>query len=220
MQATLLKIFYNLSEHFGAQHWWPAKTGWEIVVGAILTQNTAWVNVERAIANLRRARKLTLKTMGNTPRRVLARLIRPAGYYNQKAGYLKDIAGYFLSRWPVDWNTFFARPVEVIRQELLSLSGVGPETADSILLYLGKKPIFVIDAYTRRFGERYPLFCSHNYSTMQNFFSRYLPPDEKLFNEYHALLVALGKHYCRPNPQCPLCPLHKQCQLGRRKRYE
>ena len=212
---ALLDIYRLLLAHYGPQHWWPAQEPFEVIVGAILTQSAAWGNVEKAIANLREAEALSPKALRQltTPR--LARLIRPCGYYNAKALKLKSFAYWLGNHYDDDLARLFAGSVDDLRQQLLSIHGIGQETADSIILYAAGKPIFVIDAYTRRIISRIGLAPNKNsYLAYQAFFMEHLPPDAKLFNEYHALLVCLGKKVCRPRPLCPQCCLSSLCQFS------
>ncbi len=205
MKEKLLEMFNRLYAIFGPQHWWPAETEDEVVVGAVLTQNTAWKNVERALSNLRNNDLLNLKKLSETDIEIIKDLIKPAGFFNQKAIYLKNISDFFCESGGFvklsDINT------ETLRQKLLNLKGVGKETADSILLYAFKKPIFVVDAYTKRLVERHNLCNCSNYDEIQKLFMENLPLDEKLFNEYHALIVKLAKEFCKKKPVCKNCPL-------------
>jgi endonuclease-3 related protein len=186
-----------------------------VIVGAILTQSAAWGNVEKAIANLRAAEALSPKALRQltTPR--LARLIRPCGYYNAKALKLKSFAYWLGNHYSDDLDKLFSNDIDDLHQKLLSIHGIGQETADSIILYAANKPIFVVDAYTRRIISRIGLAPNKNsYAAYQAFFMEHLPPDAKLFNEYHALLVCLGKKVCRPRPLCPQCCLNVICQFA------
>lgn len=203
----------------GPQHWWPAsKSGgpFEVIVGAILTQSTAWSNVERAIANLRRARRLTPRAIERVPLPRLARLIRPSGYFRQKAKKLKAFVRFLRAGYGGSLARMFRTPTAELREQLLAVHGIGPETADSILLYAGRHPVFVVDAYTRRVLLRHGLIAEKptrllpgsSYEEMRAFFESSLPRDAQLFNEFHALLVHVGKDWCRPRePKCDTCPL-------------
>ena len=189
-------LFTVLLDCYGPQHWWPCQTGlrWEIIAGAILTQNTAWINVEKAIGNLLATDVMSPERVLATPDTELQELIRPAGFFTQKCAYLKAMAAFMLER-----ESAFEQSVDVwaLRKELLSVKGVGRETADSILLYAFNKPIFVIDAYTRRIAQRHlHLDGTLQYDTLQKIFMDALPPDVVLYNEYHALIVALCKESC------------------------
>lgn len=180
----------------------------EMMLGAILTQNTAWTNAERAISNLRKYDALSLAALGQASTERIADWIRPAGYFNQKARYIKAMADTIQDRFGGSLNRLFALDTPALRKELLSWTGIGPETADSILLYAGKRPAFVVDAYTKRFLVRHG-WCSEtaSYSEIAKMFTERLPPDVQLFNEYHALIVRLGKEHCKTKPQCEGCPL-------------
>jgi len=206
---TLLDIYNKLYKFFGPQHWWPGDTPLEIIVGAILTQNTAWTNVEKAIANLRKARLLSSPAkLKRYDRKALARLIRPAGYYNVKSKRLKNFINFLDSGYGLSLKRLGRQETAKLRSELMSVNGVGPETCDSILLYAFKKPVFVVDAYTKRIFSRHGIFSeSLSYDKVQEIFVRNLPSDERLYNEYHALIVRLGKELCRKEPDCGSCPL-------------
>jgi len=198
-----------LYRHFGPQHWWPGDTPFEITVGAILTQNTNWGNVEKAISNLKRAVVLRPRKLYALPEKKLAGLIRPSGYFNIKAKRLRAFLTLLCNRYGGSLKRMFRLPLQELREELLSINGIGEETADSIILYAADKPTFVVDAYTRRILSRHGL-CSPDagYAAVKDIFESRLKPDVKMFNEYHALLVRLGKVFCRPrNPFCAECPL-------------
>ncbi|MBA2849107.1 endonuclease III domain-containing protein [Thermosulfuriphilus ammonigenes] len=203
----LIELYHLLLNHFGPQGWWPAKTSFEVCVGAILTQNTNWQNVEKAIANLRRQDLLDPEALWRVPTDHLAHLIRPAGYYNLKARRLKNFLEFVMEGWQGDLEAMFAEGLS-LRPRLLAVSGIGPETADSILLYAGHLPIFVVDAYTKRILHRHLLVPEEaGYQEIQDFFMENLPEDVQLYQEYHALLVALGKNFClKGRPRCPQCP--------------
>ena len=204
----LRSIYRAMRSRLGPQGWWPGRTRFEVIVGAILTQHTAWTNVARAIANLRRARALTPKALAGLPTGELALLIRPAGHFNIKARRLQCFLAFLESRYGLRLSRMFARPPSLLRRELLGVSGIGPETADSILLYAGGVPSFVVDAYTRRILHRHGLIPpSASYEAIQALCMSSLVPHAPLYNEYHALLVAVGKSYCRPVPRCAGCPL-------------
>lgn len=203
-------IYEKLYKSFGPQHWWPGETPFEVAVGAILTQNTNWGNVEKAIKNLKSARSLSAKKIHEMPANSLAVLIRPAGYFNVKAERLKAFIDFLVENYQGSMKKMKNQDLHYLREKLLSVNGIGPETADSILLYALDKPIFVIDAYTKRVLSRHKIM-DHNksYDEFQELFYAYLRKDLKLFNEYHALFVAVGKTYCRPKPKCDKCPLNK-----------
>lgn len=212
LNATLLDIYRRLFGHFGPQYWWPAQAPFEVAVGAILTQSVAWSNVERAIAALARRGLLDAAALASVSEDDLAFLIRPAGYYNVKARKLKAFVGFLMDKHGGDLTALFAQPLDRVRNELLAVYGIGPETADSILLYAGNLPSFVIDAYTRRICARLGLGAPDEYEALRAFFMENLPADPRLYNEYHALFVALGKGYCtKSRPRCPTCPLAAVC---------
>jgi endonuclease-3 related protein len=194
---------------FGPQHWWPGDTRFEIIVGAILTQNTAWTNVEKAIANLKSAGALSSPAaMKRLSIRKLAGLIRPAGYYNIKAKRLKNFLDFLDKRYSLSLAALSRVETVVLRRELLDVNGIGPETCDSILLYAFGRPVFVIDAYTKRIFSRHGFFSDDlDYSAAQEVFMDNLRRETGFFNEYHALIVRLGKEMCRKAPKCGGCPL-------------
>ena len=207
---TELKRYYDLlfAAH-GAQYWWPGRTRFEVIVGAILTQNTAWTNVETAIRKLRKARLLNPRAIESVPLPRLARLIRASGYFRQKARKLKAFAHFLRNAHGGSLKRMLRTPTAQLRAELLGIWGIGPETADSILLYAGGHPVFVIDAYTRRIVERHGLAGRQGtYEELRGIFEAQLPQDPSLYNEFHALIVYTGKTYCRArNPRCEECPL-------------
>jgi len=204
----LMDMFRLMLEHFGHQNWWPADTAFEVMVGAILTQNTNWKNVEKAIANLTEKKLLDLNALHHVPAEILAKEIRPAGYYNLKAVRLKNLVDFVMDRYNGNLDECLADETEDLRKGLLSVKGIGPETADSILLYAAKRPVFVIDAYTHRIMSRHHMFPEEGtYDELQNLFMYHLPDDHKLFNEFHALIVQTGKTYCKKRPVCEGCPL-------------
>jgi endonuclease-3 related protein len=209
MRAKLNSIYKKLLKKFGPQDWWPGDTPFEIAVGAVLTQNTNWGNVERAIKNLKRARSLNAKRIHAMSHPELAELIRPAGYFNVKSKRLKNFVGFLVEEHGGSMKRMRRGGLEELRHSLLTVNGVGPETADSILLYALEKPTFVIDAYTKRALSRHAFLpIDESYEDYRTLFMENLAPDVGLYNEYHALFVALGKHLCRPrNPLCDQCPL-------------
>ena len=208
--VDLLPVYRKLRKHFGHQHWWPGDSAFEVIVGAILTQNTAWSNVEKAIRNLKKHRLLTPERMKRVSRRRLAGLIRPAGYFNIKADRLKHFVRFLHEHYGGSLQKLFSEDSQVLRDRLLAVNGIGPETADSILLYAGNKPFFVIDAYTKRiFGRHRFLSPDQDYTKWQDVFRQALPESVALFNDYHAQIVMLGKHFCRTTPACSLCPLRE-----------
>jgi len=207
---VLMEYFDSLFNAFGPQHWWPGSTRFEVMVGAILTQNTAWSNVEKAIANLKAEGVLSPEGLYNLDMERLARLIRPSGYFNIKAKRLKNFLEFLFNEAGGSVaRLFWKKNAPGLRGRILSVNGIGPETADSILLYAGKRPEFVVDAYTRRVFTRHGLVHERaGYDEIKDLFMDNLPRDVKLFNEYHALFVRLGKDYCRPRrPLCGDCPL-------------
>lgn len=212
-RKALLDVYRRLHKHFGPQQWWPGTSRFEIIVGAILTQNTAWGNVERALANLKRERLLNPARMYHTRTTKLARLIRSSGFYEQKAIKLKAFLNFLFSHYRGNLTRMFRTAGEVLRDDLLNVHGIGPETADAILLYAGNYPSFVVDAYTRRIFARLG-WCEENvrYEELRNRLMEALPREAQLYNEYHALLVALGKNICAKRaPRCANCPLREIC---------
>lgn len=210
-RKSLESIYRRLFDYYGPQHWWPAETPFEVMVGAVLTQNTAWINVERAIENLRRADLLKAEAITALSLDQLAFHLRPSGYFNVKAKRLQA-----LCRWLLDQSDAENLATEPLREQLLSIHGVGPETADDILLYAYQRPVFVIDAYTRRLFSRLGLLDGElSYESLRAIFERALSPEVRLYNEYHALIVHHAKQVCRPKPQCESCFLKAKCKWGR-----
>lgn len=206
--GQLKEIYELLLNRFGPQYWWPADSPFEVIVGAILTQNTSWVNVEKAIDNLKAADLLEAEKLHHLEMSELAELIRPAGYFNIKAKRLKNFINWLFGNYNGQLENLENLSTDSLRIELLCVKGIGPETADSILLYAFERPIFVVDTYTARIAVRHYLIESDaDYEQLQYLFESKLPADVKLFNEYHALLVCLGKEFCRPKPLCSNCPL-------------
>jgi endonuclease-3 related protein len=208
--ASALQLYFDtLFAALGPQHWWPGRTPFEVIVGAILTQNTAWANVERAIARLRREKLLTPAALERVPHARLARLIRSSGYFRQKAKKLKAFVRFLRREYGGSLRRMFAAPAEELRAKLLAVHGIGPETADSILLYAARHPVFVVDAYTKRILVRHGLLGEKpGYEETRALFENSLPRDTQLFNEFHALLVMTGKNWCRNRaPRCEECPL-------------
>jgi endonuclease III related protein len=208
-RATLLAFHRELSRALGPQHWWPARTRFEVIVGAILTQSTAWTNVERAIANLRRARLLSPGAIGRVSRARLERLVRPAGYFRQKTRKLKAFAQFLEKNFSGSLARMLRTPTEKLRAMLLEVHGIGPETADSILLYAGNHTVFVVDAYTQRILARHGLASEKaKYEEARALLERNVPRDPRLYNEFHAQFVTVGKNWCRRQaPRCDACPL-------------
>jgi len=209
MRTRLYAVYARLFARFGSQRWWPAKTPLEVAVGAVLTQNTSWRNVEKAILNLRGEKALSFRALRRLPEERLAKLIRPAGYYNIKADRLVNLLDFFGREYGGHLRKAVNTSTADLRVRLLSVKGVGPETADSILLYAFDRPVFVVDAYTRRFALRHGFIKGdEDYASVQKLFMQNLKCDVKLFNEYHALIVRLNKDFCRKNnPLCDSCPL-------------
>ena len=215
INQRLEEIYHRLKDAYGPQHWWPAEAPFEVMVGAILTQSAAWLNVEKAIANLKEAQALSPQALRRLSLSELANLIRPCGYYNTKAGKLKSLVQWLGECYEDNLNKLFANNTDQLRQQLLSVYGIGQETADSIILYAANKPIFVIDAYTHRIINRIGLAPdSNSYTAYQALFMENLPHDAGLFNEYHALLVCLGKNVCRRRPLCQQCCLQNICHFS------
>ena len=211
----LYQYFQVLFRTFGPQHWWPGRTRFEIIVGAILTQNTSWTNVERAIYALRRERLLTPGAIAGISTVRLGKLIRSSGYFRQKARKLQEFAVFLKQEHAGSLTKMFRTPTAKLREQLLGVDGIGPETADSILLYAGEHRVFVVDAYTRRILERHEIVHKKNtYDEIQRLVEKSLPSEVAVFNEFHALIVHVGKNFCRPKePVCSTCPLN--CYLAR-----
>ena len=207
--GELLRYYDTLSKALGPMHWWPAKTPFEVIVGAILTQSTSWGNVERAIENLRAARMLAPRAIRKVRTSRLAALIKPSGYFRQKAKKLKAFVRFLHNEHGGSLKRMFQSPTTELREELLSVHGIGPETADSILLYAGNHPVFVVDTYTHRiFGRHGMIGGKPSYEPVRALFEAALPRDPRLWNEFHALIVNAGKNWCRKSaPRCQECPL-------------
>ena len=207
-RKCLLAIYETLDRHFGDLHWWPGETPLEIIVGAILTQNTNWKNVKIAINNLKTKGLLYTEKLFETEDTILAELIKPSGYYNVKTRRLKAFLQFLHREYEGNLEKMFEDDLWILREKLLDVNGIGEETADSILLYAGNKPIFVIDLYTRRILQRHDIINgSPGYGEIQKLFMTNLPASVQLFNQYHALFVNTGKHFCRKAPKCEGCPL-------------
>jgi len=210
ISKALTDIYQLIFDRFGPQHWWPGQSRFEIIAGAILTQNTNWTNVKKAIANIKTAHLLAPEKLYNLDISGLAELIRPAGYYNIKAKRLKNFLAWLFHNYNGRLKNLEELNTDRLRAELLAIKGIGRETADSILLYAFDRDIFVVDAYTARIAFRHMLIePGADYEQLRDLFQSNLPPDTKLFNEYHALLVKLGKEFCKPKAQCAHCPLNK-----------
>lgn len=213
------RFYHTLHRELGPQDWWPADTPFEVIVGAILTQSTAWTNVEQAIHNLRRERLLTPAALRRVSLARLEKLVRPSGYFRQKARKLRAFLDFLFEEYGGSLDKMFRTPTAGLREKLLSVHGIGPETADSILLYAGQHPVFVVDSYTQRILSRHGLVPEPGkngnarpaYEHTRALFESSLPRDPQLYNEFHALLVQVGKHWCRPQQalcdECPLGPL-------------
>lgn len=212
MTNLLLDIFKRLLNTFGPQYWWPGDTAFEIIVGAILTQNTSWKNVEKAIKNLKELELLIPEKLALIEEKKLALIIKPAGFFNVKAKRLKNFISY-LEKNNFDFEKIKSK--EDLRSELLKINGIGKETTDSILLYAFNKPYFVVDAYTKKIFDRLGILEEKaSYDCFQKLFHENLPRDVQLYNEYHALIVRLGKENCRKKPFCDSCPIKESCQFG------
>jgi len=208
MRNLLMRVYYKLHKAYGPRHWWPGETSFEVMVGAILTQNTSWRNVEKAIQKLKGKGVLSPEGLHHLKKSELARLIRSSGYYRIKADRLKSFIDFLFGQYDGDLKRMKNERQEGLREKLLGVKGIGPETADSILLYGLKKPIFVVDAYTKRVFSRHGVISEKaSYEEVQKVFMEHLPPDEELFNEYHALIVQVGKMVCKKIPKCDICPL-------------
>jgi endonuclease-3 related protein len=214
----VMVAYHRLLDHYGRQHWWPAESTFEVMVGALLMQQTAWSNVEQAIANLKGAGLLEPHRLAAASVSTIRRHVRVSGLYRTKPARLKAFCRHLLERSDGDLTKYFDRPTEAVRLDLRSQAGVGPETADSILLYAGRHPVFVVDAYTVRIGRRLAFYRTDDYDAIQGFFERHLPEDASAYKEYHALLVHHAKTLCRPRPKCGPCPLKSMCAYARGQR--
>jgi endonuclease-3 related protein len=209
-RSNLIKIYQELYKFFGHQSWWPGETRFEIIIGAILTQSVSWKNVERAIGNLKKHDLLSYEKLVRVNEKKLAELIKPTMYYNQKAKKIKNFIAFVQDNYKGNINNMETEEPDSLRYKLLKVNGIGKETADSIILYAYNKPIFVIDAYTKRIFSRLKLIKENaEYEDVQNFFMQNLPHNYKLFNDYHAQIVKLGKDFCNKKPKCLTCPLYK-----------
>ncbi len=213
--ADLMTVYERLHTAYGPRNWWPGDGPFEVIVGAILTQNTAWKNVEKALANMRSAGLWSFEAVLQADRDKLAEVIRPSGYYNTKARKLQVFAGVVVEEYGGSLKGLLSLDLPELRQKLLSIWGVGEETADDIVLYAAGKPSFVIDTYTKRIVDRLGWKTGGaKYVDYQRLFADLLPADAALFNEYHALLDAHGSRTCKKTPQCPGCPLQDLCLTG------
>jgi endonuclease-3 related protein len=210
MANLLLDVYERLFDAFGTQDWWPGDGPFEVMVGAVLVQNTAWKNVERALVNLREADLLDPHALHAVPEAELAELIRPAGYYRLKTRRLRNLLDLLIDRYDGSLDEMFVTDLPELREQLLGVTGIGPETADSILLYAGHMPTFVVDTYTARVLKRHAwIEPEADYHAIQDYFHSQLAENVPLFNEYHALLVRVGHLHCRKTPKCEACPLQR-----------
>jgi len=217
-EPPLHEYFNSLFTAFGPQHWWPGRTPFEVIVGAILTQNTSWTNVERAIVKLRKARLLTPAAIERARVGRIQQAVHPSGYFRQKARKLKAFCAFLQFEYSGSLKRMFAQPTALLREKLLGVFGIGPETADSILLYAGGHPVFVVDAYTKRMLSRHGWVKENaKYEEVRWIFEKQFPGDAARFNEFHALIVQTGKRFCRTKqPLCNACPLGRYLQEKRR----
>jgi endonuclease-3 related protein len=229
MNLNPVKLYDILYQKFGNLKWWPidleyhkknkSDPRFEIIVGAVLTQNTAWANVEKALSNLKEKKILEINKINKLDLQNLSNLIKPSGFFNQKAKRLKILSNYLFEKYDGDFDVFFKRDSGDIREELLSINGIGPETADSVLLYAGNLPIFVVDAYTKRLCQRLPMTTNLSYKDIQLFFKKNLSEHYQgkklvqVYNELHALIVNLAKNYCKKKPECAKCPILRYCNF-------
>lgn len=210
-RELLLAVYERLYQAFGPQHWWPADTPSEVIIGAILTQNTSWKNVRQSIQVLRQHGLLNFEALSDLPVSELASMIRSSGYYNQKARKLKAFCEYLRAQWQGDLSTLLSREMDDLRRDLLQVHGIGPETADCIVLYAAYHPSFVVDAYTHRIFHRHGWIGEEvDYHSLRDYFMQALEPDVTFFQEYHALLVRTGHLHCRRKPNCLSCPLNNR----------
>ena len=208
--TTLQKLYHTLYAHYGDLEWWPADSPFEVIAGAVLTQNTTWTNVEKAIARF--DGDITAKRILALPAEELQDIIRPAGFFRQKAKYLQAVSEWFTS-YDSNIDAIKKRPLPELRTELLNVHGVGNETADSILLYAFDLPSFVVDAYTMRLFKRYPIDAGNTYMEVKTFCESNLPKDTELYNHFHALIVEHAKTHCKKKPVCEGCPVGKTCEI-------
>ena len=209
-KMDLTKIYQKLLKHYGKQYWWPAETRFEVIIGAILTQQTTWKSVELAIKNLKDKGLLNPLSLAASAPNYIEKLLRHTGFYRQKTKRIINFSNFLVTKYDGSLDRFFNGPKEQLRRELLSLEGIGPETADSILLYAADRLTFPIDAYTIRLCERLGI-RELKYEALSEFFDSNLPRDLEIYKEFHALIVELGKTYCKTKPQCSGCPLVDEC---------
>ena len=215
LAAALQDFYERMSAHYGPTHWWPGDTDFEIAIGAILTQNTAWTNVEKAIVNLKAAELLSPGAMMNASDAALEAALRPSGYFRQKAKRVRLFCEHLTTHYGGSLKRMSARPLRELREELLALHGIGPETADDILLYACDKPVFVVDAYTRRILSRHGLVEPKvGYEALRAQLETHVPSDLHAYREYHGLIVWTGKDFCRTHPRCGGCPLAATLRPG------
>ena len=206
--TKLLKIYKKLYSSIGPRHWWPGDSPFEVIIGAILTQNTSWKNVEIAIRALKEKNLLDPLKLYRVGNRLLANTIKSSGFFNIKARRIKTFMSFLFENYQGSLEKMFSEGLTPLREKLLKINGIGPETADSILLYAGGKPIFVVDAYTKRILARHNLISKNaSYNEIQELFMENLKKDAGMFNEYHALLVYIGKYFCKKTPNCENCPM-------------
>ncbi len=207
-RTTLMEIYERLMGAYGPQHWWPGETPLEVMVGAVLTQNTNWANVEKAIANLKREGLLSAEAIHAMDAEALGEVVRPAGYYRVKAVRLKNLMRMLVEEYGGETERMFATGTRALRERLLGVNGIGKETADSILLYAGNKASFVVDTYTYRVLRRHRMIdMEADYERIREVFEESLDENVQLYNEFHALLVKVGKEHCKPRARCAGCPL-------------
>jgi len=211
LMNEIVNIYEALYAHYGNLNWWPAETPYEVMVGAVLTQNTNWGNVEKALANWQG--NLSPEGIIASSHEELINIIRPAGFFNQKARYLKELTEWY-KRYDFDFLRVRKEPLETLRAQLLCVKGIGKETADSILLYAFEFPTFVVDAYTVRFCARFAIDAGKTYDDIKTFFEARIPQEVELYKNYHALIVINGKNHCKKRPQCNGCPLYGDCKYS------
>ncbi|MCL6589750.1 MAG: endonuclease III domain-containing protein [Firmicutes bacterium] len=216
LKEKLLQIYAKLFDHFGPQYWWPAKTRFEVMVGAVLTQAVAWRNVVKAVTNLEKAGLLSPLGLYHADPLLLMEYLKPTRYYKMKLKKLQAMVNFIVDEYQGDLDLMFKEELPELRKKLLGVYGLGPETVDSILLYAGSYPVFVVDEYTRRIFSRLGLVAGKiSYEKLRQFFEKNLPESVELYNEFHALIVALGNQTCSITPKCLACPLRDECNYFR-----